>query len=103
MSEKTLGMKFDGGKLDWALLPVEPIEETIKVLMFGAKKYDRDNWKFVDNHKVRYYNAAMRHLTAWQKGEEVDAETGISHLAHAMCCITFLLAKEMEKGDAEKE
>lgn len=98
--DPTLGRKFDGGKLDWALLPVEPNEEVVKVLMFGAQKYARDNWKHVDNHKVRYYNAAMRHLTAWQKGEETDPETGLSHLAHAMCCLNFLLYKELEKKDS---
>lgn len=102
MSEEKVGVKYDAGKLDWALLPVEPIEETIKVLMFGAQKYARDNWKKVDNHEVRYYNAAMRHITAWQKGEKVDSETGISHIAHAMCCLTFLLAKEIEHEKENK-
>ena len=98
-SEKveSIGIKYDSDKLDWSLMPIEPLEEVLKVLMFGAKKYKRGNWKLVDDHKRRYYNAAMRHLTALAKGEEVDPETNISHLAHAICCLLFLLDRKDEK------
>ena len=94
--DKTLGMKFDDDKLDWSLLPLEPIEEVIKVLMFGAKKYAPDNWKHVDNADTRYYNAAMRHITSGKKGEMYDPETGKFHTAHAICCLLFKLYKEIE-------
>jgi hypothetical protein len=32
----------------------------------------------------------MRHLVAYQSGEEIDPESGKSHLAHAQCCLIFL-------------
>jgi len=99
LKETVVGVKFDQDKLDWSLLPLEPIEEVVKVLMFGSKKYSPNNWKHIEDHERRYYNAAMRHLTAWQKGEKVDYETGLSHLAHALCCLTFLLGRE---NDVEK-
>ena len=83
------GRKFDKDKLRWELLPLYPIEETIKVLGYGAIKYDDHNWKFVDNLYDRYYAALMRHVTAWRKGESKDIETDLHHLAHAMCCILF--------------
>ena len=51
----------------------------------------KDNWKYVENGKERYFNAAMRHLTAWWEGEKKDPETGESHLAHTVCCLFFLL------------
>ena len=35
--------KFDGGKLEYGLLPAYALEETVKVLTFGAQKYERDN------------------------------------------------------------
>lgn len=92
----SIGLKFDSEKLDWSLLPIEPVEEVIKVLMVGAKKYAPNNWKHVDDFERRYWNAAMRHLTAYQKGEKFDSETGLSHLAHASCCILFLLARQGE-------
>lgn len=93
---KEIGVKYDSDKLDWSLVPNESIEEVIKVLMFGARKYAPDNWKIVSDYKRRYYNAAQRHITAWKKGELVDSETGITHLAHATCCLLFLISKELE-------
>lgn len=87
----TQGKKHDQGKLDWALLPITPTEEILKVLMHGAQLYGRENWKLVENAEQRYWNAAMRHLTAFQKGERLDPDTGLSHLAHAGCNILFLL------------
>lgn len=93
-----VGRKFDGGKLDYTLVPFEGLDEIVKVLMFGAQKYDRDNWRHVDNAMQRYTAAAFRHLTAYSKGELVDSETGVSHLAHAGCCLLFMLALEKQNG-----
>jgi hypothetical protein len=93
-----IGRKFDGGKLDYTLVPFEALDEIVKVLMFGAQKYDRDNWRHVDNAMQRYAAAAFRHLTAYNKGELVDAETTLSHLAHAGCCLLFMLALEKQHG-----
>ena len=89
------GKKFDGGKLRWALLPIKPIQEIIKVLMFGASKYGPNNWQNLENGKERYYEAAQRHMTAYWDGEKVDEESGKSHLAHAGCCILFMLWLEL--------
>lgn len=91
-----VGRKFDAGKLDYTLVPFEAVDEIVKVLMFGARKYDRDNWRHVDNAMQRYTAAAFRHLTAYNKGEATDPETGISHLAHVGCCILFMLALEKQ-------
>ena len=90
------GMKFDSGKLDYTLLPWDGIEEVVKVLEFGAKKYARDNWKKVESQ--RYMAAAFRHLVAHSKGELTDSETGLSHLAHASCCVLFMLSLEKQNG-----
>ena len=38
------------------------------------------------------FAAAQRHLTAWFQGEDKDEETANNHLAHASCCILYLLA-----------
>lgn len=94
-----MGRKFDDGKLDYTLVPFDALDEIVKVLMFGARKYDRDNWKHVDNAMQRYAAAAFRHLTAHAKGEANDPETGISHLAHAGCCVLFMLSLEKSDGN----
>jgi hypothetical protein len=85
------GKKFDEGKLEWDLIPIEALEEVVKVLMMGKEKYGKDNWKKVDNSKSRYYNAGMRHRLSILKGESTDQESGLHHLAHSICNDLFLL------------
>jgi hypothetical protein len=85
------GKKFDQDKALWDLLPLKTVGKIVDVLTFGAKKYSPGNWKIVPNAEDRYFAALMRHLTAWQSGEKTDPESGMSHLAHAGCCLLFLL------------
>lgn len=42
----------------------------------------------------RPFSALMRHMWSWWRGENVDPETGYSHLAHAGCCVLFLMRYE---------
>jgi hypothetical protein len=85
------GIKFDTEKPDYSLIPPKALDDVAKVLTFGSKKYDRDNWKELDDLDNRYFAAAQRHLWALRKGETHDIETGIHHGAHAICCIMFLI------------
>ena len=87
----TAGVKFDGGKLRYSLLPAGTINQVVEVLEFGAAKYAPDNWQVVPDARRRYYNAAMRHVDADWRGEKVDPETGLPHLAHAVCCLLFMM------------
>lgn len=97
----TEGMKFDTDKLRWSLLPAGTVEEVVKVLEYGAKKYKEDNWKSVAHGHIRYYDAAMRHINAWWNLERKDPETDLHHLAHAICCLMFLmwLDKNLDADD----
>jgi hypothetical protein len=84
------GLKYDGNKPHWELLPLSLVEETVKVLTFGAKKYGPNNWQKVEDAHNRYYAALMRHIVAYKNGELYDQESKLSHLAHAMCNLIFL-------------
>ena len=85
------GVKFDQGKLGFNLLPWDAVIEIVRVLDYGATKYDARNWeKGMDWSRPE--SAAYRHLTAWSMGESLDPDTGLSHLAHAACNLLFLLA-----------
>lgn len=97
-SSKTLpnGVKYDAGKPQWSLVPFKAFSEVVEVLTYGANKYSPDNWKKVPNARQRYIDAGFRHFAAYAGGEKNDAETGMSHLAHAMCCMLFLLAFDKE-------
>lgn len=92
------GLKYDIEKLRWDLLPIECVEDIVKVLNFGANKYADNNWQIVENAEERYYAALLRHLSAWRQGEKVDPESGLSHLAHILCNVTFLLWFEKDKS-----
>lgn len=85
------GQKFDDDKLDYSLVPWPAMAEVVKVLMFGAKKYAPNNWKHVDNAKRRYLSAVYRHINAYAEGEKIDGESGLMHLAHAVCCLLFMI------------
>jgi len=95
MAERVTGVKYDNDKPQWSLLPFKALKEVVDVLTYGAKKYAPDNWKKVPNAKQRYIDAGFRHFTAYAAGEKLDPETGKSHLAHAMCCLLYLLAFEI--------
>ena len=86
----TGGRKFDGGKLQYGLVPPLALKAVVDVLTFGAEKYEPDNWKHVPDSKRRYFDALQRHVWAWKEGEQLDPESGRHHLAHALCCLMFL-------------
>jgi hypothetical protein len=90
-----VGLKFDKEKPDMYLLPPLATLEVGKVLTYGAEKYDPHNWRKLENLQERYTSAAMRHILAHMAGEKNDEETGLSHLAHAMCCLLFKLEDEL--------
>lgn len=97
------GDKHDTGKVQWQFLPWGEVEDVARVTDFGAKKYAPDNWKHVPNAKDRYFSAAMRHLVAWKSGEKSDKETGLSHLAHAVCCLLFIMWFDKQPKPAKEK
>ena len=96
------GFKADSGKPDWTIFPFDGAEPLVRVLEAGARKYARDNWRKVPDAVNRYRAAALRHLAADALGEVNDPETGLPHLAHAGCCLLFVLALRRAHPEAVK-
>ncbi|MES2181575.1 MAG: dATP/dGTP diphosphohydrolase domain-containing protein [Pseudomonadota bacterium] len=94
ITEHKIGKKNDDGKAKYHLLPLAALEQVSLVLMHGAQKYGENNWQQVEGWQHRYYNASLRHLFQWKTGEKCDSESGIGHLAHAICSLMFLIEKE---------
>lgn len=90
------GLKHDQKKPNWALLPMQTIEDVVRVLDHGAVKYKPNNWKYV-RPKSRYFAAALRHLSAYQSGEKRDPDSKLPHLAHAICSLIFLHYKDTHR------
>ena len=94
------GRKDDDGKVRVDLLPAGALGAVARVLTFGANKYGDNNWQNV-MPRSRYYGAALRHLFARARGEVLDRESGLPHLAHAACCVLFLLSYEVGHDDTD--
>ena len=82
-------VKHDRMKNRVELVPVRPLEEIALAFTYGAQKYEPDNYRRGANWR-RYVGAALRHTLAFARGEDVDPETGLSHLAHAAACLMIL-------------
>lgn len=85
------GAKYDAGKPDWALLPLDAVGHVVRVLSHGAVKYGKNNWRQVDGATERYIAALLRHLEAWRGGETLDPDSGLPHVAHMACNAIFLV------------
>ena len=98
------GIKHDGGKARMDLLDPDAIELLAAVLAFGANKYAAHNWRSGIAFS-RLIAALLRHVFAFIRGEDTDTESGLPHIAHAMCCCMFLLGmrKRSELDDRYKE
>lgn len=94
------GEKYDAGKPPWDVVPFEVLDELVKILNVGVKKYGKPSgWQHVEDMENRYFAALMRHLSAYRQGEHTDPESGELHISHALCNVVFLVWKELEKTE----
>ena len=84
-----LGGRRNEGKLKWSLVSWKALEPMVKVLMFGAEKYDDHNWKKGLNY-TETCESLQRHLNSFIEGEDNDQESGIPHVGHVLCNAMFL-------------
>lgn len=94
-------VKADAGKAKLTLVPRKMLFDIAAVREYGTQKYgDSENWKQVEPE--RYRDAAFRHFMAYLDDPQgVDAESGLPHLSHVACNISFLC--EMEKRGEQNE
>lgn len=76
-------LHFSEGKSGVDQIPPEVLLEWGQVFTYGETKYFRDNWKR-GNHWFEFYGSALRHILAFWQGEDIDPESGLHHLAHAI-------------------
>lgn len=96
------GIKYDSGKLRLAEMMQdfrESLSAVCRVWEFGADKYEKSNWKYVDNAVDRYTNAMLRHLIA-ESDQQLDPESSLRHAAHvawnALARLHFLLQEPVD-------
>lgn len=87
--EQSEGVKYDQGKPRLDLIPSEALIELGKVLEYGCRKYSVGNWAKGIAYS-RLIAATMRHIAQFNSGEDLDPESGLSHISHALCNLVFL-------------
>lgn len=99
---KSIKNDFKDKKLRWDLLPLQEIEDVVKVYTAGAEKYGDNNWQGLENGYQRYKAALFRHLLAYEKGEINDQETHCQHLACVVWnAIAMLYLSKHQRDDHE--
>jgi hypothetical protein len=59
-------------------------------MMEGGRKYGTHNYRSMGVLASVYYDASMRHLMAWWEGEDIDPESGLSHITKALSGLSVL-------------
>lgn len=85
--------KFDNDKPDFSLFEPGLMQAYCRIGTMGAKKYGRNNWKKAKLEDIHRYVAAFgRHYygededgkRGFMTGGELDSESGMPHLWHAI-------------------
>lgn len=96
---------FDAKKSRVDVLPPSVLLSVGDVFAYGAGKYGERNWEQYaeDWDWCQLYASAMRHLIAWAGGEDIDPESGLPHLDHAVCNLMMLQGLiHAEKGNDDR-
>lgn len=94
------GRKNDLGKPQLDLIPVEALNALGEALAYGARKYDRANWA-KGIQQSRLLAATLRHVSAYSSGQDLDPESGLSHVSHALCNLAFLAYMIKNRSDMD--
>lgn len=59
-------------------------------MLEGAAKYGRHNYRAAGVRASVYYDALQRHMMAWWEGEDMDPDSGMSHITKAITTLVVL-------------
>lgn len=83
-------------KLRWDLLPFEPLLELVKVMTYGAEKYEPNNWQKVEIK--RYFDAWFRHFyDLFVEENPSDNESNFLHSSHMLANSAFISYLDMDE------
>lgn len=77
-------------KAPMSTVPANVMAEIGLAMLEGTAKYGRHNYRAVGVRASVYYDALMRHMMAWWEGEDLDPDTGVSHVTKAIACMVVL-------------
>ena len=78
-------------KIPYSTISQPVIAETGVAMLEGALKYGRHNYRAIGVRASVYFDAVMaRHLPAWWEGEDIDPDSGLSHITKAIAGLCVL-------------
>lgn len=77
-------------KVTFSTIPAGPIAELGLAMLEGALKYGRHNYRTIGVRTSVYYDAALRHITSFWEGQDIDPDSGLPHIVKAMACLVVL-------------
>jgi len=79
-------------KVPFSTVSGQVIAEMGLGMLEGAIKYRRHNYRIAGVRSSVYYDAALRHLTAWWEGQDIDPDSdcGLNHISKAMTSLMVL-------------
>src|SRR6056297_2552251 len=77
------------------VVPAQVIWEVGVGMLEGALKYGRHNYRGAGVRSSVYVDAAKGHIDAWTEGQDLDPDTGLSHITKAICSLVVLRDAEM--------
>ena len=80
-------------------IPPRVILEVAQAMMEGSKKYGIYNYRKAGVHYSTYYSSTFRHLAAFFEGEDIDKDSGLSHVTKAIAGLV-VLRDSMIEGNA---
>lgn len=91
MAKTEQALRYNTGKpeLSYVLDVMPALKDMVAVMEFGASKYERNNWQ-KGFPKEKLLDSLLRHVDAFYSGEDVDPESGLSHVGHILCNAAFL-------------
>lgn len=104
MSDKPTNPKDALGvrKAPMSTVPANVLAEIGVAMLEGAAKYGRHNYRAVGVRASVYYDALMRHIFAWWEGEDIDPDSGVSHVTKAITTL-LVLRDAMLNGKVEDD
>lgn len=89
MENKQVAIKNDFGKVQYSDLPSYTLESVAHVFNYGQQKYSKFNY-LQGMEWLRYYDACLRHMQTWYRGDDKDKESNLHHIDHAIASLCML-------------
>lgn len=93
MSSKDTNPKDAVGIRKWRVFTTVPLLVLTEIgvaMLEGARKYGRHNYRVSGVRASVYVDAAMGHLTQYWEGEDIDPDSGLSHVVKAIASLVVL-------------